>query len=39
MNPPGGYKGGKVYLKVDKPENGLNVYLSQNGKNIQTIAG
>ena len=34
MNPPGGYKSGKVYLKLDKHENGVKLYLNQNGKSI-----
>jgi len=28
MNPPGGYKGGKLYLKFTKMEPGITLYLS-----------
>jgi hypothetical protein len=28
MNPPGGYRGGKLYLKFTKMEAGITLYLS-----------
>lgn len=39
MTPPGGYKGGKVMMKVTDPEAGVLVYLEQNGKSIKATAG
>ena len=34
MNPPGGYKGGKVYLTVEKKEAGMRLYFRKNGKDV-----
>jgi hypothetical protein len=39
MNPPGGYTGGKVILKVNQPDSGVKLYLEQNGKTIEPTFG
>jgi len=35
MNPPGGYTGGKLYLKFTKMEPGITIYLSSIVDNAQ----
>jgi len=37
MTPPGGYTGGKVYLTIKKPESGVTLYLTMNGKNVGPV--
>ena len=39
LTPPGGYKGGKVYLTIKKPEAGVTLYLNKNGKDTAITYG
>ena len=39
MSPPGGYSGGKIKLKISKPEAGVKIYLEQNKKSISPKFG
>ena len=32
MNPPRGFKGGSIYLTFGKIENGVQIYVSTNGR-------
>ena len=34
MNPPGGFKGGKVFMTITEKQQGVTLYLTQNGKSL-----